>query len=125
MSELRQVISNLIGNAKEAMGAAGGRLIVSARTSRGLAGWRRSGVRITVSDTGPGIPVGARSRMFEPMFTTKGEQGTGLGLWVSRKIVERHGGVIRVRSKVGSGTVFQVFIPRPEDGDSPRTVGAK
>jgi signal transduction histidine kinase len=72
------------------------------------------GVRVTIADSGPGIEPAHRARIFEPFFTTKKEVGTGLGLWVSKGIVERHGGKIRLRSRVRpgrSGTVFSVFLP--------------
>jgi signal transduction histidine kinase len=74
----------------------------------------KSGVRVVVADTGPGIPVNARRSIFEPFFTTKGEKGTGLGLWVTHGIVQKHGGSIRVRSNTrtnSSGTVFSLFFP--------------
>jgi signal transduction histidine kinase len=74
----------------------------------------RPGVRLTVADTGVGIQPEDRMRIFEPFFTTKGEKGTGLGLWVSRGIVEKHGGSIRLCTSVQpgkSGTCFSVFLP--------------
>jgi signal transduction histidine kinase len=110
--ELRQVFSNLVINAVEAM-AGGGRLVLHVYKSRN----RRtgaSGVRVSVGDTGPGISAADRRHLFEPFFTTKGERGTGLGLWVTRGIVQKHGGSIRLRSRTGkenSGTCFNVFLP--------------
>jgi signal transduction histidine kinase len=74
----------------------------------------RTGVRITVADNGSGIPSENLGRIFEPFYTTKKDAGTGLGLWVSRGIVQKHGGSIRVRSRVDGqrrGTVFSVFLP--------------
>jgi signal transduction histidine kinase len=74
----------------------------------------RTGARVTIADSGPGIDSLHRSRIFEPFFTTKKEVGTGLGLWVSKGIVERHGGTIRLRSRTTpgcSGTVFSIFLP--------------
>jgi signal transduction histidine kinase len=68
-------------------------------------------IRVTVADTGSGIPAVIRSRIFEPFFTTKEKVGTGLGLWVSEQIIEKHEGHIRVRSIEGKGTVFSVFLP--------------
>ncbi len=71
-------------------------------------------MRITVADTGSGIPPEHRANLFQPFYTTKKDVGTGLGLWVSREIVEKHAGSIRVRSSVmpgRSGTVFTVFLP--------------
>jgi signal transduction histidine kinase len=75
-----------------------------------------TGVRITVADTGTGMPPEVLRRIFEPFFTTKEALGTGLGLWVSAEIVSKHNGKIRVRSRVWGedgkgGTVFTVFFP--------------
>ena len=74
----------------------------------------KSGVRITFADTGIGIPKTMRRNIFEPFVSTKGARGTGLGLWVSCQIVEKHGGKIRVKSSTNAkrhGTVFSVFLP--------------
>lgn len=108
--EIRQVFANVIGNAVEAM-PQGGRL--TARISvRAKA--RVPGVRVTISDTGGGIETENLKKIFEPFFTTKKEVGTGLGLWLTKTLVERHGGRIKVRSSVkpgSSGSVFSVFFP--------------
>jgi signal transduction histidine kinase len=64
-----------------------------------------------VSDTGSGIPKEIRTTMFEPFVTTKGEKGTGLGLWIVKGIVENHGGRIHVRSSAGKGTIFRIVFP--------------
>ncbi len=79
----------------------------------------REGVRITVADNGSGIPHDHLRQIFEPFYTTKKDTGTGLGLWVSRGIVEKHGGSIRVRSRADgrgakrtTGTVFLIFLPQ-------------
>ena len=110
--EIRQVFSNLIVNAIDSM-ANGGRLCV--RVSRTNC-WRRPGsvVRMTIADTGSGISRENRRMIFEAFYTTKVDIGTGLGLWVTRGIVEKHRGSIRFRSKATtgrSGTVFSVFLP--------------
>ncbi len=114
-SELRQVFSNLLANALDAMEARGGRVRIRLRLTREWKGrWSRRGVCITVGDTGPGIPVEHRKRVFDAFFTTKGERGTGLGLWVSQGIVEKLGGVLRLRTSTrqgASGTCFSIFIP--------------
>jgi signal transduction histidine kinase len=104
--ELRQVIANIIGNAIDAM-RHGGRLRfrVSAN-SRCL--------RLTIADTGSGIPPALLPSIFEPFVTTKGETGTGLGLWVTGEIIRRNGWTIRVRSRSGtphSGTAFSIVMP--------------
>ena len=111
--EIRQVLSNLIGNAIDAMLPRGGRLLLRSRQGRD---WRtgESGVTITVADTGSGMSERTATRIFEPFYTTKGMAGTGLGLWISQEIVGRHRGAIRVRSSQRegqSGTVFMVFLP--------------
>ncbi|HZL67218.1 MAG TPA: CHASE3 domain-containing protein, partial [Candidatus Limnocylindrales bacterium] len=86
--ELRQVFSNLVGNALDAM-PNGGKLILHLRESSLASDVTRLGVRITILDTGAGIPPGVRKNLFAPFFTTKGEKGTGLGLWVSRGLIEK------------------------------------
>jgi PAS domain S-box-containing protein len=111
--ELRQVFSNFIGNALDAM-PNGGKLVLHLRESSLTSDPARRGVRITILDTGAGIPAGVRKNLFAPFFTTKGEKGTGLGLWVSRGIIEKHEGTIHLasRRRAGkSGTAFSVFLP--------------
>jgi signal transduction histidine kinase len=111
--EIRQVLSNLIGNAIDAMTDKQRRIFIRSRESTD---WRsgRPGVTLTVADTGSGMSGETASRIFEPFFTTKGTRGTGLGLWISREIVERHRGALRVKSRRAvdrSGSVFTVFLP--------------
>ncbi len=104
-NELRQLISNLIGNAIDAE-KPGGHIEVRVATLQ-----CRNAVRITVADTGVGIDRRDLGKLFQPFFTTKRDIGTGLGLWVSRQIVEGCGGSLKVKSKVGKGTVFMVTLP--------------
>jgi PAS domain S-box-containing protein len=111
--ELRQLLANLLVNAVDAM-ADGGSLQVRVATGRD---WSNGieGVRITVADNGSGIPSNNLRQIFEPFYTTKKDTGTGLGLWVSRGIVQKHGGSIRVRSRTdgrATGTVFSIFLPQ-------------
>jgi signal transduction histidine kinase len=111
--EIRQVLSNLIANAIDAMHSSGGRLLIR---SREATNWisRRKGMVITVADTGSGISAHDLNNIFEPFFTTKGMQGTGLGLWISREILDRHRGSLKVRSsqkQPASGTIFQLYLP--------------
>jgi signal transduction histidine kinase len=111
--EIRQVLSNLIGNAIDAMHGAGGRLLVRTREATN---WRtgKKGLTLTVADTGVGMSKSELKKIFQPFFTTKGLAGTGLGLWVSGDIVKRHRGELRVRSRQQegrSGTVFALFLP--------------
>jgi len=74
---------------------------------------RAMGIRVLVSDNGPGIPMASRPHIFEPFFTTKGEKGTGVGLWVSQGVIEKHSGSIRMKTSTGAahGTTFSVFLP--------------
>ncbi len=110
--ELRQVLANLLQNSIEAA-RTGGHIRIRA-TKRHRRSKGEDAVQITIADDGKGIPEAGRSRIFEPFFTTKKDIGTGLGLWVCKGIVERHGGSIRVRSRTdegSSGTVFSIFLP--------------
>jgi signal transduction histidine kinase len=100
--ELRQVIANLVANAIDVL-PPGGALTVAAADSDGS-------MHLRVSDNGHGIPAENLTRIFEPFFTTKAELGTGLGLWVSRQIVEKHGGTITVESSA-AGTCFTICLP--------------
>ncbi len=108
--EIRQVFANLVRNAIEAV-KTDGHVLVALHASRSWEDLSVCGVRIVVVDNGPGIPERVRGQIFNPFFSTKEEQGTGLGLWVSRQIVSRHGGSIRFRTAVGRGTCFTVFLP--------------
>ncbi len=117
--ELRQVFSNLVLNALEALPESG-RLSIRVRESRDSQ--RRLGIRITVADNGPGIPQENLSKIFEPFFSTKEAKGTGLGLWVSTGIIQKHRGTIRVRSTRDGGnhgTCFCMFLPFPQEEAAP------
>jgi len=100
---LREVVTNIILNAVEAM-PEGGRLRVQ---TSAWAGW----VTLTFSDTGTGMSEDVRRRIFDPFFTTKGSRGTGLGMSVSYAIVKRHGGDILVESAIGQGTTIRLRLP--------------
>ena len=110
--EIRQVIANLLSNGIDAVNSDGDiRIRVGAALLKDASS---SGVRITIADSGPGIPPSVRPKLFEPFFTTKKDVGTGLGLWVCKNIVERHHGSIRVKSSTTIGrswTVFSIFLP--------------
>jgi signal transduction histidine kinase len=111
--EIRQVFSNLITNAIEAT-APGGRIRVRVRPARLWSDSGQRGLRITIADTGSGIPLHVRRRLGEPFFTTKGQHGTGIGLWLSQSIVLRYAGNLQVWSSTldgHHGTVFSVFLP--------------
>jgi PAS domain S-box-containing protein len=114
--ELRQLLANLVVNAADAM-ADGGFLRVRVAPGHNWSNGRE-GVRITVADNGSGIPHNNLRQIFEPFYTTKKDTGTGLGLWVSRGIVQKHGGSIRVRSRAdgrSTGTVFSIFLPQQHE----------
>jgi signal transduction histidine kinase len=103
--EIGQVFLNLIINATHAMEGKGGTLTVKSYAADG-------GLAIEFSDTGCGISAENRARIFEPLFTTKGTKGTGIGLSVSQKIVTNHNGKISVTSEVGKGTTFRIWMPK-------------
>ena len=105
-SEIQQVVSNLISNAADAA-TTGGVVTITLETSE-KAG--NTTVHLRVEDDGPGVPDEHRDRIFEPFFTTKQDVGTGLGLWVSREIIERHGGTIELvkREDGAQGAAFSV-----------------
>ena len=116
-NDIRQVLNNLIANAIDAM-RKGGRLILRAHRGKDSRGdVIRDGVRITIADTGHGMSREVAARIFEPFYTTKDLQGTGLGLWISAGIVDRHQGRLSVRSSehpVHHGTIFTLFLPRED-----------
>lgn len=110
--ELKQVFLNIIANAVQAM-PEGGCLRVQLFSSRERRTGRQ-GVRVSIHDTGMGIRAEYAKQIFEPFFTTKETKGTGIGLWISRGIIQKYDGTIRFRSmrlKQGYGTCFSVFIP--------------
>jgi len=113
--ELRQVFTNLVGNALDAS-RNGGKMTLRTREATD---WRtgRKGIRITVADRGHGMSKETLRRIFEPFFSTKGITGTGLGLWVTLGIIQKHDGRVKVRSSESAehhGTVFSLFIPHRE-----------
>lgn len=110
--ELRQVFANILVNALDAV-AAGGSIHLRARSLES------GGVRVSIADDGQGIRPEQRSRIFEPLYTTKEATGAGIGLWVVRQIVGKHGGSIRMRSRTSGkyrGTVFTVVLPSEMPG---------
>jgi len=126
-TQIGQILMNLCINARDAM-PAGGKLMIRARNRYLVEEERRLApgapqqryVRVTVADTGAGIPREVVSRVFDPFFTTKERgKGTGLGLGAVLAIVRIHGGFISLFSKVGKGTEFKVYLPAqsPDVGD--------
>ncbi len=113
--EIRQVVSNLLVNAIDASPASGASIRIRGR-HRQRSG--KAGVSVIIADGGSGIPSHVQGRLFTPFVTTKASRGTGLGLWVTRGMVEKQGGSIRFRSGTGtpSGTVFRVYLPESGAG---------
>jgi PAS domain S-box-containing protein len=109
-NEIMQILVNLIGNALDALPVDGSlTVVIRARQQSAVAG-----IRITIADSGTGIPFDARSKIWEPFFTTKEDTGTGLGLWLVDEMVRKYGGTIRMRSSQGfpyRGTTFSLFLP--------------
>jgi PAS domain S-box-containing protein len=104
--EIRQVLANLLANAIDAS-SEGGEIRVTVRSQSGR-------VAICVADQGTGITQENLGHLFEPFFTTKKELGTGLGLWVSRGLVEKHNGSLTLETKTGEhdhGTAFTILLP--------------
>jgi signal transduction histidine kinase len=109
--EIRQIFANLIANAIEAMPVEG---VLRLRVTKVSGVDGRSGARITFLDNGVGIPTVNREKIFEPFYTTKKDVGTGLGLWLTQNLVQKHKGSLQVRSCVEAGrswTAFSVFLP--------------
>jgi signal transduction histidine kinase len=97
--QLEEILFNLILNACHAMGEKGGELFLKARQSNGR-------MILEITDTGPGISEENQKQIFDPFFSTKGEKGSGLGLYITKQLVEKNGGKISVKSKLGKGTSF-------------------
>lgn len=117
--EIQQVITNLIRNALDAVQPRGN-ITVAVRPAQDRRA--RQGVSVTVADNGSGMDRQTLHQLFHPFATTKGEAGTGLGLWVSKGILDKHSATIAVRSKPGKGTVFRLFLPLDTSvGSAPQT----
>ena len=120
-NDIRRVLNNLIANAIDAMRQGGGRLIVRAHDTSLYTEHAPEGtpaVRITIADTGHGMTPDIQARIFEPFYTTKDLNGTGLGLWISSGIVKRHKGRLTLRSSTHPthhGTIFSLLLPTEEE----------
>ena len=122
--EIRQVLSNLIANSIDAS-SSGCQIHLHAKSAFDPKEPSRRGVRISIADNGSGITSAHLKEIFEPFFTTKKDTGTGLGLWVSRQLVEKSGGSLHVRSCTSGahrGTTFSMFLPA--SGKIPETADA-
>jgi light-regulated signal transduction histidine kinase (bacteriophytochrome) len=103
VGQMRQVMANLVSNALDAV-PVGGQIWLDAAT-------HEETIEIAVRDEGSGMSEEAERQLFQPFFSTKGDLGNGLGLYISNEIVERHGGRILVESKAGIGTTMRVILP--------------
>jgi two-component system, NtrC family, sensor kinase len=111
--QLSQVFGNLVRNATEAA-PADSNVVVRVRPVHRDG---RAEARITIHDRGKGIPRAVRRKIFDPFFTTKELKGSGLGLWVSKNLIEKHKGTIRFRTSERNGTTFAVFLPLADEPD--------
>ncbi len=111
-NRVREVVVNLLSNALDAM--PGGGTIAISTAEEEFKG--QPYITVKIKDTGEGIPTDRLPKIFEPFFTTKiSKRGIGLGLSISKKIMEDHGGFITVESKVGMGSGFSLYFPlRPK-----------
>ena len=121
--ELKQIVTNLLSNAIDAIEPAGQ---IAIRVSKGRSWVHRGeeGFRITISDNGSGIASTDVPQLFQPFFTTKGQKGTGLGLWVTQGLINKHGGQMRLKSSTQGprrGTTFSVFLPGKVQSIAPDT----
>ncbi|MFH1842004.1 MAG: ATP-binding protein [bacterium] len=132
-TQIHQVIMNLCTNAAQAMEQQGGRLDIAldevnlGADDTGAEPVEKAGryVRLTVSDTGPGIDPQISERIFDPYFTTKPTgKGSGMGLAVVHGIVANNGGTITVENEPGSGAVFRIYLPRIDPEDRPQSSAA-
>jgi signal transduction histidine kinase len=103
VGQIRQVMANLVSNALDAV-PVGGRVWLEAQTGEGE-------LEITVRDEGEGMSEETQRQLFRPFFSTKGDLGNGLGLYISNEIVERHGGRLAVESALGIGTTMRISLP--------------
>jgi signal transduction histidine kinase len=109
-SKMKQVLINFVQNGAESMVGDGTVTLCSRQDRQLLNGRLANVVVIDVTDTGSGIPPEVQKRLFDPFFTTK-EAGTGLGLPIAARIVEKHGGVIQFRTQPQRGTTFSIVLP--------------
>jgi signal transduction histidine kinase len=110
--QLKQVLINLIQNAADAIGSDGTVTLSARRDNQKLRGVSQDAIVLEVKDTGPGIRSEVLEHLFDPFFSTK-ENGTGLGLPISARIVDQHGGMIECQSELGSGATFAIILPAP------------
>lgn len=109
-TELQQVLVNLMVNALHAMPGSGTLTLIDEDFDRN----GKSGIRISIRDTGTGMPPEILGRIFDPFYTTKRRDGTGLGLSISKTLIDRQGGVMAVDSEPGKGTLFTIWLPEAD-----------
>jgi signal transduction histidine kinase len=110
VDKMKQVLINFIQNAADSMEAGGAITLRTRLNKRRLHGGNVPAVSLEIADTGKGIPPEVQKRLFDPFFTTK-ETGTGLGLCIAARIVEKHGGVIDYETQLNRGTTFSIVLP--------------
>ncbi len=110
--ELRQALLNLVANAIDAC-QPGGRIWLRAQKTKNWTNGLEDGIRFTLADNGTGMSTDVQERAFAPFFTTKAGVGTGIGLWITKCLIEQRGGYVHLRSKQGevSGTIVSIFLP--------------
>jgi nitrogen fixation/metabolism regulation signal transduction histidine kinase len=108
-------LHNLIRNSLEALEGQDDAEVVL--TTRSVRKKKRSYISIAVRDNGPGLPADGREKIFEPYVTTKAK-GTGLGLAIVKKLVEEHGGEVRIESEVNAGTTVKILLPIEKVGEA-------
>jgi signal transduction histidine kinase len=122
--QLKQVLLNLLTNAADATGPGGRIRLASRRLSRRLRGAHTAVMALDITDNGPGMPPEVQRRLFDPFFTTK-SHGTGLGLSLAARILERHGGALEWRTQPGAGTTFTLLLPLVSAVAAPEPVGLR
>ncbi|HEX5219057.1 MAG TPA: ATP-binding protein [Verrucomicrobiae bacterium] len=115
--KMKQVLINFMQNAADSMAAGGTITLRTCLDKRTLQGRSGPAVALQVEDTGSGIPPEVQKRLFDPFFTTK-ESGTGLGLCIAARIVEKHGGIIDYQTQLNSGTTFSIVLPRASEDEN-------
>lgn len=107
VNKVLRILQNLVNNATEMFGNKGGHIVIMARDVE-------NGLEVSVQDDGPGVPEVIRSHLFEPFATHGKEKGIGLGLAITKSLVESHNGRITVETTTGAGTTFHIFFPIPK-----------
>jgi signal transduction histidine kinase len=119
---ISRCVMNVVGNAIDATPPNAGRKVRLFTRTENDAATGRDWVVMGIADQGTGIPEEARDKVFDLMFSTKGSKGTGLGLALTRKIVEEHGGDITFETEMGVGTTFYIRLPKRLERPAPGSV---